>query len=456
MKNYSHSSKKQTSRRLGALYFIIAFITLFLGSCGEQQVKIDPSLLNYEKPLGYDWHLSEEMLVNVRQAQEEFCTPNPEFSENEPEVIKYFRKENCLNSTYQNLSYLPVELFGTQKEGTVSIVTKDFSQAVLYEYSYLHRVIPEGEDEQQTKRDKLANELKKELTKLYGKPIKSGYFDQGSQTGFIVSDKKTLPCSFWQEHNIGIILCSQRVVIVDGVEMALSFVDLNNVPMGKQFAKMVGTLDRILTSENNETPKKATSANISYDSVLYSLENWLSSNKFRSCDKNTIPLSEVINIAPDLLELTRDYTNQLEGDELAKKAFEIINEDKLDIGKEERDQFGLYLLHLAAQQGSATAKNEIGYALLFCGMNVKQDIQKSISLFEKSAASGDVHAKVNLAKLHLAQLTDAKDPLYSAIENFRDCAAENNEYCIQALIDLDIYINSDYPKPQFENSRIFE
>jgi|GEM_PF-6809634 len=456
MNNYSHSSKKQTSRRLGALYFILAFVALFFVSCGEQQVKIDPSLLNYEKPLGYDWQLSEEMQVNVRQAQEEFCTPDPEFSENDPEVIKYFRKENCLNSTYQNLSFLPVELFGTQKEGTVSIVTKDFSQAVLYEYSYLHRVIPAGEDEQQTKRDKLANEIKKELTKLYGKPIKSGYFDQGSQTGFIVSDEKTLPCSYWQEHNIGIILCSQRVVMIDGVEMALSFVDLNNVPMGKQFAKMVGTLDRILISENNETPKKATSANISYDSVLYSLEDWLSSNKFRSCDKNTIPLSEVINIAPDLLELTRDYTNQLEGDELAQKAFEVINEDKLDIGKEERDQIVLYLLYLAAQQGSATAENEIGVALLYCGMNVKQDVQKSKALFEEAAKAGDTYAKINLARLHLAQLTDATDPLYSATENLRDCAETGNEYCTQALIDLDIYINSDYPKPQFENSRVLE
>lgn len=447
---------RQVSSVAGRFRFVLALFTLLIVSCSERQEKIDPSLLNYENPLGYNWQLNDEMQAKVRVALEKACEPNPEFSGNDPKVIQYLRKKTCLNSTFQSPIYISGKIFGIEKEGSVSIATKDLSQAVLFEYTYLHNFLIEGEEERQIKRDKLANDLKKELTKVYGAPIKSGYFDEGSETGFVVSEGTALPCSYWQEGSIGIILCSQRVVMVDGTEMSLSFIDLNKVPVGKKIATMVGTLDDVTISKDNIILETPSSNNIGYDSILYSIEDWRSSDKFRSCDEKTTPLYEIINLSPDLLDISRDYTNRLEGEVLADQAIDIINEGEGELSQEQRNQIGLYLLNLAAQQGSASAKNEIAYSLLYCRMNVEQDIQKSKALFDEAAKSGDIHAKVNLAKLHLAQITDATDPLYSAFSNLRDCAESGNEYCAQALIDLDMYINSDYPKPQFEGSQVLE
>ena len=441
---------------VGTYPLLLACFALLLASCNEQSSKIDPLLLNYENPLGYSWQVDEGLQSKVRVAQEEYCEPNPEFSKDVPAVIQYLNKQYCVSTAVQAPYSQPVSLFGTEEEGEISIVTKDHSKAVLIEYNYLHHFLSQGEPERQVKRDVLAKRLKKGLTKIYGSPIASRYYSQRSDIGFLADDQNLPVCFHWKKKNIGIMLCPLRYVGVDGQEMSLSFIDLDQAPISRELSAMATVSGYASIDKNRALPHEYARKYITSDSILSSIEDWLNSNAFKDCRKNTAPLSDVLNIPKKLIELVQSDIETLSGDALANYAIEIINEDKFDLSDSERDRLAVYLLDQASEQGSAVGKNEIGNLLLYCRFGVEQDIRKSLKIFQDAAELNDVNAKVNLAKLYLAGQTNAIDPLASATKLIKECANSGNEDCIEWVTDLNFYINSNYPKPQFENSKVFD
>lgn len=101
-----------------------------------------------------------------------------------------------------------------------------------YQYSYQHRSF-HGDVEEHERLEKMrkakAAEFKPRLIELYGRPDAVGTFSQGSTPGFQkipIYIELPKPCSLWVGEQHAIELCSTRWILIDGVEMSLTYYNL--------------------------------------------------------------------------------------------------------------------------------------------------------------------------------------------------------------------------------------
>lgn len=445
-----------TNFKLTNLHLKILFAGAFVltsNSCMENP-DIFSEFLSHEKPLGYSWSLTKETKAKVRQSKEDECKSILELYAENSEFIKSLRYEGCLNSPFQEFMHYPSNLFENLDGGVTSLITKNYSSAVLIEYNYLHDFRFEGEVERQKKRDKLSASINRNLQKLYGAPIVEGVYEQGSVTGFKRSSKPNANCKYWEKDKIAIILCSSRVVMIDGTEMSLSYIDLEKHPNGEALRVEAGTLNEITAVNDNEiyqNPK-----NIGNGSILYSVEDWLSSPDFNNCRKNGLgSYEEQVAIGEEISNRIELDTSGLTLKNLENYALNISTEDKFDLTNKQHNQLTLHLLDFAAKRGSAIAKNEIGASLLFCYQDVSQDIETAKFYLKEASEMQDEIAQLTYAKMHIALQTGVEDPLFEAKSLITACAKQGYEPCTVAKSDFEVISSKKYTQEKYSNSRIF-
>lgn len=445
-------------RKTSPLYsfhaYLGALFLLFVSSCQVADKKIRTELLDHQKPLGLTWELSKKTKSKIRRGRSEECKKELEAYRNDPKPVRHLREQECLSYKYQNLIHQKSKLF-TNEDSLLSLVTEDYSRALIIEYSFLHDWRFEGEVERQLKRNELASSLRNELESLYGEPLARGYYRQDSETGFIKQKVENAPCLYWEKHSIGIILCSQRVVLIDGTEMSLSFIDLDKAPMGTALRIEAGTLNKQDITLSDSTTTNAYRKRITRDSIFYTIEDWLSSDRFINCQsENLKSLEEQIEISTRLMSVIESDIEGLSGEALSEYALKVANEFTLDITKDERQRLILYLMNKAAQKGNAVAKNEIGAALLYCFQNVSQDVSLALNWIQEASEMGDMIAQLSLSKMHLAGLTNAEDPLLEAQLLINKCDSLGYEPCGEAKKELKFYLTTKFAKQKFPKSSI--
>jgi hypothetical protein len=130
-------------------------------------------------------------------------------------------------------SFEESELPETFSDGEVAAVLDLEGRIQAYSYSYLHHSY-HGDTEAfrklEERRVSKAQELHPQLVALYGEADAIGFFNQASIPGFQKSksvDGVSPPCSLWIREPYAIELCATRVILVDGIEMNLTYYNLD-------------------------------------------------------------------------------------------------------------------------------------------------------------------------------------------------------------------------------------
>lgn len=121
------------------------------------------------------------------------------------------------------------------QQGDISVTLLGGTLPASYSYSYLHNLNRETPIQNRERREAHAGEIRKTLNQLYGRPIARGRFEEYSEFGFIVSKQSNQPCGFWLIDKVGILLCAERVIYLDGFEMSLSFTRLDRIENSDAF-----------------------------------------------------------------------------------------------------------------------------------------------------------------------------------------------------------------------------
>jgi hypothetical protein len=418
-----------------ALIFSIALYSLFiLPACTQAPNDAENTsleiALDVNAPFGLNWaslepttkHAEEKCLSRLLIIKK--LLSNSEFN---------FVLKSCISEQY-NTTFLPKnKVLKPLQRGSVSTVVKGESEPVMYSYSYLHELQPTAK----TRKKKRAHaaELKKTLVKLYGAPTTRGYYDQGRQVGFVVRGIGKKPCDFWLTPDVGIFLCSERVILIDGFEMSLSFIRLDNSPYGKLLRKTVFSpigSDERASSEQAviESPENVMSIN----KPVRILTKWLYQPSSLCAAKTLEPLETAWTISTDDKKKLSFIIENNNGDSLAEYVFDNYNDYLSTWSYNDREKASLYLLRLAAEQGSAAAMNEIGASLFYCHHNVQRDEESARLWIDRAIAGGDVLALKNRAHILLNKSTT--ESRQEAINLLKKCASLDGDICGEEFLAL--------------------
>jgi len=206
-----------------------------ISSCSKSDNIIDMTYFSLQKPFGLTWEVTDK----YAKEPEGDCN---QLIKSLGNLINSSQKEKALLECYgqeYTTVYLPAkDIPQALSKGEISIGLLGGKNPVRYSYSFLHDWTPDNLAQKSKLRIAHAAKIKTQLIQLYGQPNTNGYFDQNTQFGYVVEDEPNQPCSFWLINDIGILLCSERVVMVDGTEMSLSFSKVDEEVVGKEFRNM--------------------------------------------------------------------------------------------------------------------------------------------------------------------------------------------------------------------------
>ncbi|OFX00181.1 MAG: hypothetical protein A3E78_06265 [Alphaproteobacteria bacterium RIFCSPHIGHO2_12_FULL_63_12] len=338
---------------------------------------------------------------------------------------------HCVNGKYSNVYIKREMLPASLARGGVSVNLSADSLPVEIEYHFQHRVLPDDPILVRLQRILHALILDRKLNELYGSPLASGGFDEYSPTGFVVDAGKRRPCRIWIKDRIGIMLCFQRVIYTDGVEMALTFTHLDRAPMGRKLECMVQAATECSVADN---ASEIAPPVLSYESALKTLAAWVDRGNSATCEKDDLqPIDSVWSLSAEDQAIAEAITDKFQGDALAQYAFDNADDLGGEISEERRQKILMRLFQVAASQGSAAAMNEIGASLMYCYQGVERNIELARLWLEKAAALGDVYAMKSLALMSLLRLTETQDNIAAAEALLERCSIADRGYCAEEL-----------------------
>lgn len=417
---------------------LVLFSILFIASCGDALDKVDPDDLDVQRPFGFSWEVfhgknlqtgadpSAECRNLISKLGKMIASGESERLENACRAEKYA-------SVYADDDQIPTWL----RNGEVSVVVRGDSVPIAYEYHFLHRVIPDDGPVNMLRREWHATNFRAALDKIYGNPDKMGSFDEYSYAGFVASDEGKGPCVAWVEQNVGIVLCSQRAIFVDGIEMALSFIRLDRAPNGQALRCMIGS-----TPTGSCENDRRTNRDISTETAVKALEiltGWLGPNTFQKCRSDdlesleevwALPESEAVKLSPVI--------EARSANDLATYAINFASESNLS--PKLREKVIMFLFNKAASQGSEIAMNEIGASLLYCYQHVRQDVGAAEMWLSKAAARDDPMAMKSLALMRLLKLTEVAEPFDEAVALLEKCTALDRDICSNNFRALNAFL----------------
>ncbi len=425
-----------TCRLRNIILSVIALSALALPAWGETQAGIKSTDLDHQSPFGFSWRSFDEPGAQIGKDPLDVCREliAPLDAVIAPDKREDFAKK-CASEKYKTVFVSNDRVSIWLRQGELSVVLRGESEPVSYDYSYLHRVLPDDDRENTIRRKNHASAIREELNDIYGSPVAAGFFDQNTETGFVVDDVKNQPCEFWVKEDVGILLCAERVVLVDGIEMALSFIRLDRASYGHQLRCMVdpASLDDCEDARERATDKPAGEVAGS----IKILADWLGSDSYSKCSADDLEPIEKIWALPEtekakLAAVLEAYT----GEDLALYAIDYANNMGSESSAEAQNKIIMYLFKRAALQGSATAMNEIGASLLYCLQNVRQDTAAALYWLEKAARAGDARAMRSLAAMHLSGMTEAKDQAGEGERLLEECSRLDKAICSKELTAL--------------------
>lgn len=416
--------------------FATIFTALMVLSHEETTVKIDPSNLDVQKPFGFSW----EELPRVEDGQigeklyAECRNLVNTIEESSLIQMKGSTVEECVRGVTAN-EFLSVDSVPREfKNGEISVTVRGDLKPVAFSYSFLHRVLPHDGRVNRLRRKLFSARIKRALFEIYGEPDANGYYDQNRSPHFFVSYQEKPPCNFWVTKHAGIFLCTERVVLIDGIEMSLSFTHLERTLEGKLLHCAIEA-DAAACFEELEFGRLGPNTRL-LDNLRVMAE-WAGPIAFNRCEHDGLqPLEEAWAISASqqqrLERLLADYS----GESLANYVFENYDDLPKLVPGISHNQITMYLLKIAASQGSFSAKGEIGSSLLFCVHGVEQDINASIAWLEAAAASNDTLAIKALALINILRTSDSGFSPEKSLALLRRCSSIDEYECSDELAAL--------------------
>ena len=415
-------------RKWEAVAIIIA--SLLLTSCRLNPDQASEGL-ELELPLGLSWEQSPIYKTGI-QAE---CRSDAQLLLNlfdKPELETIISA--CAAEKFEDI-YIPANaLHQNFRDGEGRAVINSNGEPVLIGFSYLHEINP-TESSIQMKHERAAN-LKHQLEDLYGQPVASGNYDDSNPLGFSVdtSESKDSNCSVWFISPWGIHLCNQRVVMVDGHEMSLEFFQFDRFPTtnvsNDEFLKQIesfyagnnAALDKI-----GDPPEGG--AQFEVNNSIRLLSNWMNLSDFGCKQEGLQSLDAKSKLSPELADKFDDKIDGLNADALAEYSFDLHDSLRGEFDSDEIDKVILYLLQLAANQGSDTAMNEIGASLFFCYQGIQQNVTEAQIWFERARALGNDLVYINLALIEAQNETWDSGKRQKVLELMDHCASKLPEHC---------------------------
>ncbi|MDJ0919588.1 MAG: hypothetical protein QNI84_00545 [Henriciella sp.] len=417
---------------------IAAPVIVFLSACSWLHDPVPKQAISHESPFGIGWDFSEQELTQRTSERRTECETqskplNAYFSVDEVEILV----SDCM---FHNPIYFDVESARIPeffRSGEVYATMRDRTGPSRIEYAYLHQFYPSSTPEDNERREQHAAQIRQSLIKLYGAPQANGAFDQNSLTGFIPQSGNDHPCDVWVSADVAIMLCSERIAMIDGIETSLSFVRLDREPGWDASRQYVTGWPESQASSANDQDMFEYRA-----SHLQTLLNWLTPEQFDECQEDYVePLEAVWTLSsPAAAELAERF-DEYSGDQLALRAIELAEDFDDETDLRMLDKSLMYLFRRASEEGSAIATNEIGASLLYCYQGVEQDIPRAMEWLSAAADAGDAYAQSSLALLHMMGEVPSDAPKAAALELLRECASLDEETCgpkkraIEAVLD---------------------
>ena len=223
-----------TVKTISFFVALLLSISFFL----DKSVAAD-TILDSARPFGFSWTLSASEKQELLKIRGERC--RQQIEKLQSLLLGNDEKDSFYNECQSENAgsvFLLAEMISPElRDGEVYVVMNELFEPVQFEYSYLHKVLPNTSPSDAELRSQKATYFREILRSLYGQAVASGYFEQSSATGFIFSNESNSPCEVWLKQEIGILLCSQRVILIDGIEMSLSFINLDRAKYGKDFKR---------------------------------------------------------------------------------------------------------------------------------------------------------------------------------------------------------------------------
>ena len=411
---------------------------LLISSCGKVDSAIDETYFALEKPFGFTWEVTDKYESDANNDCNQLIDSLSGLlnsSQKEKAILE------CISEEYSTVYVAANAAPPAFRKGEISVGLLGGNHPTQYTYSFLHDWRPDDFAKKSRQRKEHAAEIKSQLVKLYGPPNTNGHFDQGTQFGYVADDEIYQPCSFWLIHDIAILLCSERVIMVDGIEMSLSFMNLSEEVIDEQIRNMALVASGGKPMFSDEESERVIHSSYS-KAVLKKMSKLVYSDDFNRCDKSSLePIQDIWaksqNTNAKLQHIYRRYS----GDDLAEYVFENAKDIEDSMPDVKQDLAVLLMLKRAADQGSATAMNEIGASLLHCYQGVEQNVVAAKEWLNKAAAAGDAMAMQTLASMHLANLIESESSKSSALTLLEECSKINPEVCEENLATLNLFLN---------------
>jgi len=394
--------------KLRQLPFVFVFILILLcGACTGGDTLPESSDLSAQSPFGLGWDVTDQYEVDQSDCRDIVASITHLLSVTETEVVIDACLVDQISSVFLSADAIPAWF----QNGELSVELMGRNLPISYTYSYLHNLNLETPVQNSQRRQAHAKKIRKTLNQLYGRPLAKGHFEQFSKFGFVKSDETTPPCEYWQIDDVGVLLCSERVVLLDGYEMSLSFTRLDRAKNGDAFLDMLATPSVEEHTVLNDNDVFEESDDLSIRSTLRTVSRFADRREFRQCQKNDLkPLNEILRNDATSEPGLADTLNRFEGDELAKYVFDNFGAPGSQLTSYNEDTAALLLLKKAADQGSPLGMNEIGASLLYCYLGVEQDTGAAADWLARAVDGNNALAMASLARMHISGVSDA-DPV---------------------------------------------
>lgn len=390
--------------------------------------------LNVQEPFGFTWKKSD-LDQEIYICDGAINSLRLIYTASEIETLV----AHCKLVSHKKVILLKYRTAKEFRDGEIGVTVNGNNQPFSYTYSYGNDIRPITRF--MRNKAKRAEGLKTALIEIYGNPKASGHYEQFDIIGFIPEKSPKPTCFFWQDDNVGILLCEKLVPYLDRTEVSLSFIKLDNYSSGIALKNRVNTYLVNGHIDPSEHSYDYEYKNLFLESVE-GLSYWMDIPE-KDCRKGELrPLVKAWEITDSderrLLPLLEKY----KGDDLAQFIFD--NEDIPDWVWAE-DNLILYLLKQAADEGSANAMNEFGYAQLRCALGVEKDLAAAKVWIEKAIAGGSDTAYTNRAALTLFQGPPSKETRQRAVADLQRCTDLNGESCgleLKALNTLNTVVEA--------------
>ncbi|WP_017931078.1 SEL1-like repeat protein [Robiginitomaculum antarcticum] len=348
---------------------------------------------------------------------------------------------HCKSESYDIVFFPKRRLPKAFRDGEIGVLINGDGQPFSYTFSYLHELSPTTKSVR--KKHIRADALKKTITEIYGEPLAKGYYAQFNRIGFIPDETIAPECFFWKQNQVGILLCRERVIYVDGFEMSLSFIRTDNFPYGIALQERV---NQYIEKGKFDLPEDDDIENDEYEkSFLASvrrLSEWMKS-PYKACEQDTLqPLEKAWEITENDKKRVAPLLEKYNGDELAELIFE---HEELPDWIWKKDNVVLYLLKYAADDGNADAMNEIAYSQLRCAFGVEQNRESGKRWIAKAIEGGSYSGYANQASTIFYEGPPSKQTRQNAMGNLQKCVDLGGENCgveLRALKTLNEIIDA--------------